>query len=102
MSELSQKEVLKLISHMTSSARGLIYEPKSYGPFRLIDSIIKLYQTLKKADVIKENGETDFDEIISELEAVKRDCLEEDCQEDCAEKLDAIINKLVVELNKEI
>ncbi|ADQ13773.1 DUF6092 family protein [Halanaerobium hydrogeniformans] len=102
MSELSQKEVLKLISHMTTSARGLIDEPKSYGPFRLIDSTIKLYQTLEKADVIKEKNETDLDEIISELDEIKRECLAEDCQEDCAENLDSIINKLVVELNKEM
>ena len=102
MSELSQKEVLKLISHMTSSARGLIDEPKNYGPFRLIDSTIKLYQTLDQAEVIKENNEEDLAEIISELNEVKKECLKDNSKEDLAESLDSIINKLVVELNKEI
>lgn len=43
-----QYEILKLISYMIVSARGLVLEPKLYGPLRLIDSVSRLVAILDK------------------------------------------------------
>jgi len=45
---MKEKEIIKLFTYMVTSARGCIDEPKIYGPFRLIDSISKLYSILKE------------------------------------------------------
>ncbi|MCL6003297.1 MAG: DUF6092 family protein [Thermoplasmatales archaeon] len=37
-----------LISYIVSSARGCVEEPKSYGPFRLIDSVSRLVALMHK------------------------------------------------------
>ncbi len=37
-----------LISYLITSARGCIDEPKSYGPFRLIDSASRLIAIMQK------------------------------------------------------
>jgi len=45
---MDEKEIIKLFAYMITSARGCVDEPKIYGPFRLVDSISKLYGILKK------------------------------------------------------
>lgn len=45
-------EIIKLIAYMISSARGLILEPKLYGPLRLIDSVSRLIEMLNKKKLV--------------------------------------------------
>ena len=39
-------QLLELLAYMLTSARGLMDEPASYGPFRLIDGASRLCKTL--------------------------------------------------------
>ncbi|MBN1835206.1 MAG: hypothetical protein JW820_05095 [Spirochaetales bacterium] len=41
------RELMELIGYMVTSARGLVDEPKSYGPFRLIEGVSRLCETLQ-------------------------------------------------------
>jgi len=41
-------DIIKLISYMIVSAKGLVREPKLYGSFRLLDSISRLVDILRK------------------------------------------------------
>jgi hypothetical protein len=43
-----RNEIFELLCFMLSSARGLIDEPKAYGPFRIIDSVSRLITILEK------------------------------------------------------
>ncbi len=47
--------LFELIGYMLTSARGLVDEPKLYGPFRLIDGVSRLCDLLIKED--DENSE---------------------------------------------
>jgi len=42
------RDLMELIGYMITSARGLVDEPKSYGPFRLIEGVSRLCGTLAK------------------------------------------------------
>ena len=42
------REFFELICFMLSSARGLMDEPREYGPFRLIDTAERLISILEK------------------------------------------------------
>lgn len=65
---MSEKEIIKIFSFMVSSARGCVDEPKIYGPFRLIDSISKLYSILKENNLI---GKNDLSKIIEKIDRKK-------------------------------
>ncbi len=41
-------DLVLLISYIVTSARGCIDEPKSYGPFRLVDSASRLIGIMNK------------------------------------------------------
>jgi hypothetical protein len=41
-------DLFELFCFMVSSARGLMDEPKTYGPFRIIDSVSRLISILEK------------------------------------------------------
>ena len=41
-----EKQLFDLIGYMLTSARGLVEEPKMYGPFRLIEGVSKLCEIL--------------------------------------------------------
>jgi len=41
-------EIVKLVTYMIVSAKGLVIEPKLYGPLRLIDSVSRLIDILNK------------------------------------------------------
>ncbi len=41
-------DLFELFCFMISSARGLMDEPKDYGPFRIVDSISRLITILEK------------------------------------------------------
>ena len=40
------RELMELIGYMIASARGLVDEPKSYGPFRLVEGVSRLCEAL--------------------------------------------------------
>jgi hypothetical protein len=46
ISKQLNREFMELIGYLITSARGLIDEPKSYGPFRLIEGVSRLCETL--------------------------------------------------------
>ena len=75
---------------MITSARGCIDEPKIYGPFRLIDSMIKLYLTLKKNNIFLNS---DIEDIIAKIED-NRQILFSD-EEAVARLLDDVIDDFV-------
>jgi hypothetical protein len=43
-----EKALFDLIGYMLTSARGLMEEPQSYGPFRLIEGVSRLCEILIK------------------------------------------------------
>ena len=50
MAENTNDQLIDLMAYMLTSARGLMDEPASYGPFRLIDGASRL------CGIIAENG----------------------------------------------
>jgi hypothetical protein len=50
ISDQLNRELMELIGYMVTSARGLVDEPKSYGPFRLIEGASRLCELLSKED----------------------------------------------------
>ncbi len=62
-----KSDVLYLISYMVTSARGCVNEPKLYGPYRLLDTTVRLINLLKKYGV---SGE-DLDNIKKIIESGK-------------------------------
>ena len=50
ISKQLNRELMELIGYMITSARGLVDEPKSYGPFRLIEGVSRLCETLQGQD----------------------------------------------------
>jgi len=75
---------------MITSARGCVDEPKIYGPFRLIDSISKLYSILKENDLI-ENKEVS--KIIGKIEEKKYSCMTD--EKEFVTMLDDVIDDFV-------
>lgn len=55
-STYSTSELIELLAYMITSARGLLDEPASYGPFRLIDGASRLCGIMAEAG----SGEADF------------------------------------------
>ncbi|MEW6243745.1 MAG: DUF6092 family protein [Bacillota bacterium] len=47
----TKQELGQLLCYMASSARGLLDEPASYGPFRLIDAVSRLIGSLETEGV---------------------------------------------------
>ncbi len=47
-------EIVKLIAYMITSAKGLVTEPKLYGPLRLIDSASRLIKILDERNLATE------------------------------------------------
>ena len=54
MKNLMYSKIGHLLCYMGSSARGLLDEPISYGPFRLIDGISRLIGILEEEGIIDE------------------------------------------------
>jgi len=71
---MDEKEVLKLIAFMATSARGLFNEPMLYGPYRMTDAIVKMVDMLKKNHLIEsEKINQIVDKIYSAEHAAKKD-----------------------------
>lgn len=91
---MDEKEIIKLFTYMVTSARGCVDEPKIYGPFRLIDSISKLYSILKENDLI-ENKEVS--KIIGKIEDKKYSCMTD--EKEFVIMLDDVIDDFVTLFN---
>jgi hypothetical protein len=91
---MDEKEIIKLFTYMVTSARGCVDEPKIYGPFRLIDSISKLYSILKENDLI-ENKEVS--KIIGKIEEKKYSCMTD--EKEFVTMLDDVIDDFVALFN---
>jgi hypothetical protein len=91
---MDEKEIIKLFTYMVTSARGCVDEPKIYGPFRLIDSISKLYSILKENDLI-ENKEVS--KIIGKIEEKKYSCMTD--EKEFVTMLDDVIDDFVTLFN---
>ena len=87
---MHENEIIKLFAYMITSARGCVDEPKIYGPFRLIDSISKLYSILKENDLI-ENKEVS--KIIGKIEEKKYSCMTD--EKEFVTMLDDVIDDFV-------
>jgi len=48
-------EIVKLIAYMITSAKGLVIEPKLYGPLRLIDSVSRLIKILDDRKLVTQD-----------------------------------------------
>jgi hypothetical protein len=54
MKAQTYSKLSQLLCYMGSSARGLLDEPVSYGPFRLIDGVSRLIGILEEEGIIDE------------------------------------------------
>jgi len=45
-----QKELFEIIGYLLTSARGLVDEPKMYGPFRIIEGVSRICRLLEKEE----------------------------------------------------
>jgi hypothetical protein len=90
-------EWLELFCFMTSSARGLIGEPMLYGPFRLVDSLERIIDLLKKQNLLRD----DFLKAEMEKIKVKKLVVVTDENEFIA-FLDELVMDFVKELKKEL
>lgn len=91
---MDEEVIIKLFAYMVTSARGCIDEPKIYGPFRLIDSMSKLYSMLKENNLIK--GE-EIAKIIEKIEGKKYSCMTD--EKEFVKMLDDIIDDFVALLD---
>ena len=91
---MDEKEIIKLFAYMVTSARGCVDEPKIYGPFRLVDSISKLYSILKENNLI---GNGEVSKIIEKIEEKKYSCMTD--EKEFVTMLDDVIDDFVALLN---
>lgn len=91
---MDEKEIIKLFAYMVTSARGCVDEPKIYGPFRLIESISKLYSILKENNLI---GNGEVSKIIEKIEEKKYSCMTD--EKEFVTMLDDVIDDFVALLN---
>jgi len=85
-----ESDILKIFSYIVSSARGCIDEPKIYGPFRLLDTMSRLFYILKC------NGEItnkEIEKIVEEIDKFKFNCKTD--EKKFKIELDKIIDNLV-------
>lgn len=82
--EAARREMYLLACYLVSSARGLVDEPKAYGPLRLVDAASRLIGLLERMglagdglrqaggslDALRHEGATDEAALIAGLDAV--------------------------------
>lgn len=57
-------DLFDLIGFMLTSARGLVDEPRLYGPFRLVDGVSRLCALLEREDIARKTVYTSLREKI--------------------------------------
>lgn len=91
---MNDKEIIKLFSYMVTSARGCVDEPKIYGPFRLIDSMSRLYSILKENNL---TGNEEVSKIIEKIDEKKYSCMTD--EKEFVTMLDDVIDDFVTLVN---
>lgn len=79
---------------MVTSARGCVDEPKIYGPFRLIDSMSRLYSILKENNL---TGNEEVSKIIEKIDEKKYSCMTD--EKEFVTMLDDVIDDFVTLVN---
>jgi hypothetical protein len=91
---MDDKEIIKLFIYMVTSARGCVDEPKIYGPFRLIDSMGRLYSMLKENNLL---GNEEVSKIIEKIDEKKYSCMTD--EKEFVTMLDDVIDDFVTLVN---
>lgn len=91
---MNDKEIIKLFIYMVTSARGCVDEPKIYGPFRLIDSMSRLYSILKENNL---TGNEEVSKIIEKIDEKKYSCMTD--EKEFVTMLDDVIDDFVTLVN---
>jgi len=91
---MNEKGIIKLFIYMVTSARGCVDEPKIYGPFRIIDSISKLYSILKENNLMVNE---EVSKIIEKIDEKKYSCMTD--EKKFVTMLDDVIDDFVTLLN---
>lgn len=91
---MNDKEIIKLFSYMVTSARGCVDEPKIYGPFRLIDSMSRLYSILKENNLTRNE---EVSKIIEKIDEKKYSCMTD--EKEFVTMLDDVIDDFVTLVN---
>lgn len=86
------KEFFDLLCYVLTSARGLIDEPKIYGPFRLIETASRLILILEKHDMADEFLKKERKKIDEEKHSVMKS----------EEKFRGFLDKLILEFTEEL
>lgn len=68
---MNESDIVKIFSYLVTSARGCMDEPKIYGPFRLLDTMSRLFY------ILKDNGEIlnkEIEKIVEKIDEKKMSC----------------------------
>ena len=86
MMEPMNRDLLKIVGFLLASARGLLEEPKEYGPLRLLEAASRIigYETEEKDD-------DELSTLKNLIDSKKLEIMEKDC--DFASILDEILLK---------
>ena len=86
MNETPKQQMLELVCYMLTSACNLVSDPKSYGPFRLIDAVSRLI------DILSENqmSSPELGKVRERIETEKLKVIEEEDQ------ASSVLNDLVL------
>lgn len=72
---MNEQDIIKVFSYIATSARGCIDEPKIYGPFRLIETMSKLFWMLKSNNLIANDK---LSRIIDKIDEKKYVCVKDE------------------------
>lgn len=87
-----QSGVLEILCYLLASARGVIYEPRLYAPYRLAEGARRLILLMDQAGVAR----PDWREIAEEIE--RNVMLAISDEERCKQILDGLVLKLTAQL----
>ncbi len=77
-----------LFCYMSSSARGLVDEPKLYGPLRLLETMERIIDVMEENDISNEF----YSEIKQDIKENKYTVMQD--EEEFVESVDEIVSKL--------
>ncbi len=93
---IERGSLIRLFGYMASSARGCIDEPKIYGPFRIVDSMSRIYYLLTDSGHIFDE---EISQVMDKIAAHKCKCMTNEAE--FVSMLDEIIDDLAQILLRE-
>jgi hypothetical protein len=87
-----QAGVLEILCYLLASARGVIYEPRLYAPYRLAEGARRLILLMDQAGIAR----PDWREIAGEIERNVMPAISD--EERCKEILDGLVLKLTAQM----